>query len=210
MKKTTTGNAGVTRSLGYFLYGIWGIVAPSRLEALGVTRSLEPAGPPTDSSDPQRHQEAQGRYLVGGMGVSALWPSDPSHNGGTFSSPGKAATPGQYLADLSLRFAGQPDHHAALSRFCKLADLYHQQHGMAVGEAVSRAFTGTLVEYGDGGAVAMLRPEILDKLPRPSAPLQQQQRFTYRHPPQNRTRVSVFPIEKSRKGRQQQEADCDG
>ncbi len=59
-------------------------------------------------------------------------------------------TPGQYLASLSPLFAGQPDHHAALDRFCELADEYHKQHAMPVSEAASYAHTGVLFEYGDG------------------------------------------------------------
>lgn len=59
-------------------------------------------------------------------------------------------TPGQYLASLSLRFAGHPNHHAALDRFCELADEYHQQHCMSVSEAASYAHTGVLFECSDG------------------------------------------------------------
>ena len=59
-------------------------------------------------------------------------------------------TPGQYLASLSLRFAGHSNHHAALDRFCELADEYHQQHGMSVIEAARHAHTGALFEYSDG------------------------------------------------------------
>ena len=150
VKKSTTGSAGVTRSLGYFLHGIWEIVAPSRLEALGVTRSLEPAETTSDPSDPQRHQQGQGHYFVDATGVSALWPSDTSHNGGTFSSPGKAATPGSFLACLSQHFIDRPDHHAALDRFCLLANLYHDEHSMSIDEAAGHAYSGALFEYGNG------------------------------------------------------------
>ena len=59
-------------------------------------------------------------------------------------------TPGQSLADLSLHFVGHPSHHAALDRFCELADEYHQQHAMSIPEAASHAHTGTLFEYSDG------------------------------------------------------------
>lgn len=61
-------------------------------------------------------------------------------------------TPGQYLASLSLLFADHADHHAALDRFCLLANLYHDEHGMAVGEAASRSHTAVLFEFGDGGS----------------------------------------------------------
>ena len=104
--------------------------------------------------------------------------------------------PDQFLASLSLRFAGHPSHHAALDRFCLLADEYHQQHGLSISDAASHAHTGVLFENGDGGAAAMLRPEILDKLPRPSAPLEQML-FVYQPPPQKR----------SRKRRQQREGE---
>ena len=96
-------------------------------------------------------------------------------------------TPGSFLSSLSLHFADHADHPAILSRYCELADEYHQQHGMAVGEAASHAFTGTLVEYGDGGAAAMLRPSTLAKLPRSSAPMEQML-FVYQPPPQKRSR----------------------
>ena len=59
-------------------------------------------------------------------------------------------TPGQYLASLSLWFAGQPKHHAALDRFGELADECHRQHGMSVVKAASYAHTGVLFEYSDG------------------------------------------------------------
>lgn len=48
-------------------------------------------------------------------------------------------------------------------------------------------------------AAAMLRPSILDKLPAPSAPLEEQYRFAYRLPPQK----------ESSKRRQQQEGGCE-
>ena len=55
--------------------------------------------------------------------------------------------PDQFLASLSLRFAGHPSHHAALDRFCELADEYHDEHGMSVTEAASFAHSGVLFEY---------------------------------------------------------------
>ncbi len=64
---------------------------------------------------------------------------------------GRGESPGTLLASLSLRFAGHSNHHAALDRFCELADEYHHQHGMSVVKAASYAHTGVLFEYGDGG-----------------------------------------------------------
>ncbi|MCH8344701.1 MAG: hypothetical protein IH983_12030 [Planctomycetes bacterium] len=147
------------------------------------------------------------------MGVSALWPSDPGHNGSTFFPPGKAATPGSFLSSLSLRFVGHSSHHAALDRFCELSDTYHDEHGMSVTEAASHAHTGVLFEYSRRvcwisqhkgfnlhQVAAAVNPEVLVKLPaKPLAPLEQY-RFVFQ----------PLPQKKSRKGRQQQEAGCDG
>ncbi len=164
---------------------------------------LGPAMPAPDSlvgSGTERDQAGRACNLVQPTGVSGLWASGTEDAGEKISSPTSGAkTPGQCLEDLSLRFAGRADHHAALGRYCELADEYYQQHGLSFSDAASHAHTGVLFEFGDGGAAAMLRPEILDKLPKPSAPLEQML-FVYQSPPQKR----------SRKRRQQQEAGCDG
>ena len=74
-----------------------------------------------------------------------MCPCDPRVRGRSFSSPGKL------LASLSVLFADHADHHVVLSRFCELADQYHDEHCMSIGKAVSHAHTGVLFEYGDGG-----------------------------------------------------------
>ncbi len=180
LKKSATENTGNGRTQADFLAECWATASPGRLETLGNARTQALADDPLRPCDPLCSQEGQERYNPHATGVSALRPCDPSHNGGTFSSPSKAATPGSFLSSLSLRFADDPRHHIILSRYCELADLYHQQHGLSISDAASHAHTGVLFEYGDGGAAAMLRPEILDKLPRSSAPMEQM----HRPPPQ--------------------------
>lgn len=127
---------------------------PARFIASRNGRRQESSGAPTlfDQRDhdprPEAHERASGNASL--LAVADKLPvNGPS---GALTAELRQQTPGSFLANLSLHFADHPDHHRALDRFCLLANLYHDAHGMAVGEAAGRAHSAVLFEF-DGGAV---------------------------------------------------------